>query len=294
MVGGPWDDGIQLELFPEPDDYRRSPVQAPKANLLPLADEARPAEEVERLGSLQRALLRILPEREVDIRYTRNRTVILSLRPDRRGTPVLRAHHCFREAPDQVAEAAIRLYLTRTRPVQRRRYSHLVTRFHQEIALPPEGPQGEALDTGSHHPIADILTAVNATWFSNSLQIDITFGDRIARRLMGRHERRRPRSLIVLNPLLDDPTVDRWYMEFLVFHECLHEIHPPRSDGQRMVLHPPEFQAREREHPDYVRAHAYERWLTGQAWATLKAAYVARKRRQATHPSNAADANHAP
>ncbi|MAE63636.1 MAG: hypothetical protein CMJ18_05140, partial [Phycisphaeraceae bacterium] len=202
-------------------------------------------------------------------------------RPDRKGRPVLRAHQCFREAPDTVANAAIRLYLTRARPAQRRKWSHVVTLFHQDTATPPETVKKEALVTGHHHDLRAVIDRVNERWFDDELDLDITFGDRVARRLMGRHERRSPKNLIVINPLLDHEWVTAWYLEFLVFHECLHEVFPPRPSGQRMILHPPEFRARERTHPDFERARKYERWLTGTAWPRLKNAYLDRTRNAA-------------
>jgi len=265
------DDGIQLELFPEPGEPRRSPVQVPQPGLLPASEpiwaEAAPAEPD--AGALQRSLARLIPEKQVDIRYTRNRTVILSIRPDRKGNSVLRAHQCFRAAPDDIADAAIRLYLTRASKVQRRRWSHMVTLYHQQAASAPATVAASELRPGVHHDLRAILERINGQWFEGALDLDITYGDRIARRLMGRHERRDPRNLIIVNPILDHAWVTEWYLEFLVFHECLHEVFPPRPSGDRMILHPPELRLRERDHPDLERARKYERWLTGRGWPKL-------------------------
>jgi len=276
MSARPWDEDVQLELFPEAGEPRRSPVQAPRPGLLPATEaETDPGEDFP--GALQQAANRLLPGSDVEIRYTRNRTVILSLRPDRKGRSVLRAHQCFRDCPDSVANAAVRLYLSKARPSQRRRWSHIVTLYHQETATPPESTSSRTLIAGRDHDLRAILGRVNATWFDGELNLDITFGDRVARRLMGRHERRSPRNLIVINPLLDHHWVTAWYLEFLVFHECLHEIFPPRPKGDRMILHPPEFREREQQHPDFEKARKYERWLTGTAWRRLKDAYLNRK-----------------
>jgi len=265
------DEGLQLELFPEPGEPRKSPVHVAHSPLLPTTSPIW-AEESEDPGALQRALVRLFPDKDVDIRYTRNRTVILSLRPDRKGRPVLRAHQCFRTAPDEIADAAIQLYLTHARQAQRRRWSHVVTLFHQQTATPPATNAASELDPGVYHDLRAIFDRINARWFDGELDLDITYGDRIARRLMGRHERREPRNLIVVNPVLDHTWVTEWYLEFLVFHECLHEVFPPRPMGERMILHPPELRAREQQHPDYARARTYERWLTGRGWLKLKKA----------------------
>ena len=274
------DEGLQLELFPEPGQSRKSPVHVAHSPLLPTTSPTS-TEESEDEGALQRALERLNPQQNVDIRYTRNRTVILSLRPDRQGRTVLRAHQCFRTAPDEIADAAIRLYLTRARKAQRRRWSHIVTLFHQQTAAPPDTDGTSKLAPGLHHDLRAILHRVNARWFDGELDLDITYGDRVARRLMGRHERRAPRNLVVVNPILDHTWVTEWYLEFLVFHECLHEVFPPRPMGERMILHPPELRARERQHPDYERARTYERWLTGPGWPKLKKAAQKKTSQQA-------------
>jgi hypothetical protein len=285
----PFDIAEQHVLFPEAFEPRLSPlhvrhVETPPARAPappPAAAVPPPGEDAPR--SLEAALATLLPGKDVSVRYTENRTVILSLRRGPSGSSILRAHRCFAHAPDRVAEAAVRLYLMRTSPGERRRLTGLVTRWHQEAAAPPPSVDNCEIRKGEHHDLATILARVNAEWFERKLDLDITFGVRVARRLMGRHERRQPRSLVVINPILDHDWITNWYLEYLVFHECLHEVVPPVPDGHRLLLHPPEFRLRERRHPSRDRALVYERWITGPAWPTLRAA--AYKKIQRTSPS---------
>ena len=46
----------------------------------------------------------------------------------------------------------------------------------------------------------------------------------------------------------------------VVFHEMLHQIHPPEVDrAGRRIVHGPEFRAEERRYPGYQRARAWEK-----------------------------------
>jgi hypothetical protein len=57
---------------------------------------------------------------------------------------------------------------------------------------------------------------------------------------------------------LDDPRIPRWYVGFVLFHELLHHhFGIDEVDGRRRI-HPPEFRAREREHPRYADARHFE------------------------------------
>ncbi|MSR75276.1 MAG: hypothetical protein EXS14_07395 [Planctomycetes bacterium] len=230
--------------------------------------------------ALSEALLWVKPSRRVVVQYTANRRVILSSSERKDGVVVLRAHSAFRLAPEAIAEAAVRLYLTGTARDEQRRLARVITRWHREHALPPAGPSNEEKCSGLHHDLRATLHRVNRQHFADTLDIDITFGTRISRGLMGRHERRSPRSLIVINPVLDHAWITAWYLDFLVFHECLHEVVPPQLDGLRAVLHPPEFRQREQAHPHFERAREYEAWILGPGWRKLSSAVRARVRAQ--------------
>lgn len=262
----------QLLLFEESGSDRRTPL------LVPLGTDAVP--EIAVCGdALGAALLRVNPTRSVAVHYTANRRVILSSSEQRDGSVVLRAHAAFRIAPEPIAEAAVRLYLTGTARDEQRRLARAITRWHRQHALPPAGMAADEQCSGVHHDLRATLHRVNRQHFEASLEIDITFGAHVSRRLMGRHERRSPRSLIVINPLLDHTWITAWYLDFLVFHECLHEVVPPLLDGMRAVLHPQEFREREQAHPHFSRAREYEAWILGPGWRKLSAAARAARRK---------------
>ena len=262
----------QLWLFPEVDE------------------EAETTRRGRSLCALTRALARRYPKKRVAVVYTRNRTVILSLRSLPDGSFALRAHECFKNAPKEVAHAVIRLYLGRPPKALRRKLSALVTTWHQQSARPPRSPAHGELVAGAAHHLPTILDIVNRSYFQGALDLDITYSTRIAKRVMGRHEHRTPRSLVIINPLLDNTHVKSWYMHYLVFHECLHELIPPRTAGDRLLLHPPEFRRRESMHPDVAAARRYEAWLTGPAYPHLVRDYRKKRSQSKTRQTAAAKA----
>lgn len=65
-------------------------------------------------------------------------------------------------------------------------------------------------------------------------------------------------TLIRIHPVLDDARVPRWFVGFVVFHELLHAVLPPRVENGRRKIHTPEFRRAEARHPDFGRAQRWE------------------------------------
>jgi hypothetical protein len=64
--------------------------------------------------------------------------------------------------------------------------------------------------------------------------------------------------IVRLHPVLDHPAVPEFFVRFVLFHELLHTALPWDTTESRPRHHPPEFRARERRHPDYRQAEAWE------------------------------------
>ncbi len=105
-----------------------------------------------------------------------------------------------------------------------------------------------------------ILERVCRSYFPGSNTVEIAWSRRILKRLMGKWIENPPLfpNLILINRLLDTPEVPQYYIEFLVFHELLHEAIPAHRRKGQWVHHSAEFRRREREFPDYRRAIRWE------------------------------------
>lgn len=90
--------------------------------------------------------------------------------------------------------------------------------------------------------------------------------------IWGRRRRERPKEYFIfgsiqeedrvirIHPLLDQPFVPRWFLEYVLYHEMLHSVIPDEFDSAgRRRIHTAEFYRRERAFPRYHRARRWER-----------------------------------
>lgn len=221
-----------------------------------------PAERAEHARRLADALAALLAE---DVRLTvhDNRSTMVSFR--RRGALVqYRLHHMFLDAPAEVVGALAAFArggegaATRRREAGRR-IDGWVRRHRHRI----QGPRARPLQPrGRAHDLQAIYDRVNAERFGGAIEARIGWGpvrvgdrSRTVKTGVYLEEGR----LIRIHPSLDRPEVPEFYVAFIVFHEMLHQAVPPRERNGRRVVHGAEFRRRERAHPDFARALAWER-----------------------------------
>ena len=65
---------------------------------------------------------------------------------------------------------------------------------------------------------------------------------------------------IIISKVLDDPDVPEFVLDYVVYHELLHILIPPRmGSGRKRIVHPKEFKQAEARFPQQAEA---ERWLS--------------------------------
>jgi hypothetical protein len=197
------------------------------------------------------AKLQALCPVSLQIVWHENRSTYLSVLK-KRGALYLRIHRLFYDAPTPVLEALIRYALKRSDGAARaivRQMAHL--HFSQNQA-----PPTLLSAVGSTYDLQGIFDRLNETLCLTGVSIgwsnrarsgrfrSITFGTYDA------HRRQ-----IRINPLLDDPLVPFYFIEFIVYHEMLHAVCPSQMDicGRRSV-HTAEFRKRERQFPQFKEA----------------------------------------
>ena len=68
------------------------------------------------------------------------------------------------------------------------------------------------------------------------------------------------RRQIRIHPLLDDPEVPLYFLEFIVYHEMLHAVCPTQMDtAGRCSVHTKEFREKERQFPYFKAAKEWEK-----------------------------------
>jgi hypothetical protein len=251
----------QLSLFPS----ETSPTGArSEPRVATLQEQDRPLRiqlVPDGAGMVLASRLSTLLREPVEVELTDNAWTMVSYRRVQ-GRLQFRLHHMFARAQETVMRA-LAGFTGRNRRAHGRAIDEYV-RQHRDLirpatprAEPPLAPRGRV------HDLADLFASLNARHFHDQVRARIGWGRRSpgGRRLsikMGVYFH--DQKVIRIHPALDDERVPRHFVEMVVFHEMLHQIHPPAVDGQgRRVVHGPEFRAAERRFPGYQRARAWEK-----------------------------------
>ncbi|MCB9745695.1 MAG: M48 family metallopeptidase [Alphaproteobacteria bacterium] len=256
--------GPQLGLFPPAPR-----TSAPRAGRPPAASRpagvrvnVRPSVRAQRVDPADAfalgAALRAASEgvERVEVTVNANRRRVLSWR--RSGDSLhLSVHHRVLDAPEQVLAVVLRR--------DEAAWAVLLERF--EAAPPPASAPRSTLDPrGAVHDLTLPFQALNETL----LDARFSLGPALALG-WGRWPRVPPRRglrlgscsgqppQIRLHPALDHAHVPEWFVSFVLYHELLHLVVPPkRGASSRRQVHPPEFMQLERRHPRYDEAMAWE------------------------------------
>jgi hypothetical protein len=216
---------------------------------------------------LERRVLAHLPTPggTLALAITDNRHTMISVKRGRNHRYQARVHHMFLDAPPVITRALARYIASNERESSR------------ELGAYIDQNQGEIQKTrlrepvmqtaGVHCDLQEMFDRLDAQYFEGhiaSLGVRITWGGRGASRRRRRVSMKMgsyavEERLIRIHPSLDRDFVPRFFVEWIVFHEMLHAIHPmPVVDGRRQ-FHTPAFMHHERQFAEYVRARDWER-----------------------------------
>lgn len=242
----------QLELF-----QARAPevAEAPRRRVAP----APPKEEVlPRADALARRIAADLGAR-VRLVVNDNRSTMVSFQREDGGL-TLRLHHLFLDAPEDVVRA-LADYAGRGRRRAGKTIDAYVQAREERIRAVARRPD-TLKPTGKCFDLQAIFARLNVLHFQDGIRARIGWGRSIGRR------RRKSIRLgvydhsareIRIHPALDKPDVPLFFVEYIVFHEMLHQLFPSARHDGRHVHHPRAFKDREKAFPLYDAAIAWER-----------------------------------
>lgn len=242
---------------PEPGGLDDEPIAAGRLRWSDATSEQQErarAELQERIAAyLQRSRARVV--------LTDNVHTMVSIK---RGQGVLtfRLHHLFVGAPAVVVRAVARYAETHERESALLLRDYVDTK--ESLIRRREDPRPLTLDVeGRWHNLQELFDQLNELYFDGAIKARITWGQR--------GKRRRARDsiqlgsytmedgLIRIHPVLDAKDVPRFFVEWIIYHEMLHEVHDmPMVDGRR-VYHTPEFRVAEARFERYAEAVLWER-----------------------------------
>ena len=183
----------------------------------------------------------------------------------REGKLKLRLSDLLEGAPEPVLRAIIHILMAKiyrkpiaaTHASRYRRYicsrdlqrkAELVRQLRGRKRL--ESPKGRTYDLDA------IFEELNVRFFHGLLaRPRMTWSAERARNSLGHYDS--AHNAIVVSRIFDHPRVPRYAIEYLVYHEMLHLVHPVKLRGGRRSVHGPEFQAQEKLFPQLEEAKEF-------------------------------------
>jgi hypothetical protein len=195
----------------------------------------------------------------VRLAVTDNRSTMVSFR---RGPSALRlrVHHMFLEAPDRVVRA-IADYAGRGRSGAGLLLDDYI-RGRQPLIRQDRDLDSRLNARGRCFDLQDVFDRLNRDHFQGGIQAKVGWG-----RMPGRRRRKSIRlgvydhqtREIRIHPALDRPEVPAFFVDFIVFHEMLHQLFPSALSRGRRNHHPRAFRDREKAFPKYAAALKWEK-----------------------------------
>ena len=201
-------------------------------------------------------------EKPVNVKITDNRRIMVSWSPESSGSLSLRAHRIFLSAPANVVEALAGMTVKApgSREVIHRYIGencHKIRRMRRTRSLRP---------VGTIFDLRDLHARLNRQFFSGDSKAKVTWGAPVKRRRVrwmrfGTYDYET--GVITLNQRLNARDIPRYMVEFVMYHEMLHEIlGADVSPNGRRRVHTQRFRELEKAFPEYKKAMAFQkkRW----------------------------------
>jgi len=166
----------------------------------------------------------------------------------------------FIAADDGVLEALIGSVVLEKSAGRRKRYVDFThTEAYRDVLLELDLAAEVDADQprGAAHDLDEVFEAVNAAYFGGRMSRPrLAWSDRLSTRQNGRFVPHHDR--VVVSRTLDSPSVPRFVVEFVVYHELLHRKLGSVWSGSRARFHTSEFRREERR---FARWQEAEEWL---------------------------------
>ena len=177
----------------------------------------------------------------------------------RNGAVKARVSDLLAEASPLVLEALAEILLARIfhrRPSREARECYLAYTFRPAIrhridaARRERGSKRLLPARGRHHDLEEIFHGLNHRFFHGQIPPSrLGWSPKDSRRILGHYDS--GHGTIIVSRKLDAPSVPRYLVEYVVYHEMLHIRFPVERRGHRRVVHSREFREAEKKFPQY-------------------------------------------
>ena len=186
------------------------------------------------------------PAPTVEVVLTDNRYTMISVRriaKERRYE--VRLHHMFADADPVITRALARYIVDNDADASRVLGDFIDENTNHVRGRTRKAPATLIFTAGEYHDLRQIYDDINARYFDDSIDAAITWGQRT-----GRARRRNSIKmgsysvedrLIRIHRSLDRAFVPKFFIEWIVFHEMLHQVHDIKLRNGRREFHTKEF-----------------------------------------------------
>ena len=189
----------------------------------------------------------------------------------RDGAVKARVSDLLAEASPLVLEALAEILLARVfhrRPSREARECYLAYTFRPAMRTRIDATRRERGSKrllparGHHHDLEEIFHELNRRFFHGQIPPSrLGWSHQYSRRILGHYDS--GHATIIISRKLDSPSVPRYLVEYVVYHEMLHIRIPVERRGQRRVVHSREFREAEKKFPQYELACRQLKHLCG-------------------------------
>jgi hypothetical protein len=216
-------------------------------------------------ASLERRIRAHLSRGALAVTLTDNRYTMISVRRESREGPLykVRLHHMFADADPRITRALARYIARNDREASRLLGDYIDSNQHRVRSRGRRAAAPVLVTRGDVHDLQPIFDDLNERYFDGRIVATLTWGPRT-----GRPRRRNSIKmgsysvedrLIRIHRSLDRAFVPRFFVEWIVYHEMLHQVHPIRVVNGRRQFHTKAFLEDEARFEHYAAARAWER-----------------------------------
>ena len=214
---------------------------------------------------LERRIRAHLVRGELTVTLTDNRYTMISVRRENKDGKryKVRLHHMFADATPTITRALARYVAHNDRDASRLLGDFIDANQHLVSSRERKAIAPRLTTSGLVYDLRVIFEDLNQHYFANSIEARITWGQK-----SGKKKRRNSIKmgsysvedrLIRIHRSLDREFVPRFFVEWVVYHEMLHQVHDIRVVNGRRQFHSREFLRDEAKFERYAEARAWER-----------------------------------
>lgn len=202
------------------------------------------------------------PEPHVAFYLSRNGTSTVR---ERDGRLRFRISHRLEAAPEVVLEGVVGLLLSKVHRLPLGKADKDAVRAYKEYLEASQAAKPQVLGRKHIDPVGTHRSLLES-YLRVSLDLGLilpkvptlSWSKTVARHRFGHWDA--DHNAVVISQVLDDPDVPEFVLDYVLYHELLHIMHPAKmGSGTKRIVHSAAFRREERKFPRWPEA---EKWIT--------------------------------